>query len=151
MAGSISHITTVEGRFTMELIEKMHDARQALEEAHGVIALLCEGSLDRLNAALEALDFPTLNVVPHVDPAQRGAHEALLAYYGLRTGFGPVEVPSSGPWLYVRRSAAPCFYSKDNGWTSNPGEAQAFQLEHVISLIRDLKETEPSVEAVLFP
>lgn len=151
MAGSISHITDKEGRFTMEQIEKMHDARMALEEAHGVIALLCEGNLDRLNAALEVLDFPPLKLVPLVDVMHVGAYEAMLAHYGLRTGFGPVEVPSSGPWLYVRRSAVPCFYSKDNGWTSNPGEVQAFQLEHVISLIRDLKETEPSVEAVLFP
>lgn len=40
MAGSLNHIVAEDGSFTMDLIESMGDAHEALEECHAIIAIL---------------------------------------------------------------------------------------------------------------
>jgi hypothetical protein len=40
MAGSLNHIVAEDGSFTMETVENMRDAREALEECHQIIAYL---------------------------------------------------------------------------------------------------------------
>lgn len=40
MAGSLNHIVNEDGSFTMDLIENMGDAEEALEECHRIIAAL---------------------------------------------------------------------------------------------------------------
>ena len=40
MAGSLAHITATDGSFTMELIDNMGDAEEALEDCHAIIAFL---------------------------------------------------------------------------------------------------------------
>lgn len=42
MAGSLNHIVNPDGSFTMNLIENMGDAHEALEECHQIIAWLLE-------------------------------------------------------------------------------------------------------------
>jgi len=42
MAGSYDHICADGGSFTMDLIDNMGDAYEALEDCHGIIAQLCE-------------------------------------------------------------------------------------------------------------
>ena len=58
MAGSLAHIVGSDGRFTMDLIENLGDAWEALEECYGIIIALSEGDMIRVSAACRTLGFP---------------------------------------------------------------------------------------------
>lgn len=62
MAGSLSHIVDDDGTFTMELIENLGDAHEALEECFQLIYVLSGGKRSALNNLLKRLKFPTLEV-----------------------------------------------------------------------------------------
>jgi hypothetical protein len=66
MAGSLNHITQEDGSFTMDLIENLGDAHEALEECHRVIAYLLTGwgAEQRLDGICEALNIPKPQAVP---------------------------------------------------------------------------------------
>jgi hypothetical protein len=61
MAGSLNHIVCPNGRFTMDMIENMRDAREALEECFNVIRALTGGDKRRIDYTLDSLNYPTLN------------------------------------------------------------------------------------------
>jgi len=69
MAGSLLHIVTDEGKFTMDGIENMGDAHEALEECHQIIAYLLRGHLNGpevLAQACDELSFPRPDHVPTI-------------------------------------------------------------------------------------
>jgi len=74
MAGSIAE----DGSFTMDFIENMGDAHEALAEAHQLIARVAQGwATDRIiNGWLEAMAFPMLSVMPVIQPELHGAASA---------------------------------------------------------------------------
>ena len=51
MAGSLAHIVDKNGRFTMDLIENMGDAHEALEQCFQVIFSLSHGEKSQVNEA----------------------------------------------------------------------------------------------------
>jgi hypothetical protein len=53
MAGSLSHITSGQGEFTMDLIDNMGDAHEALEECFGVIWWLTQGDPEDVRDAID--------------------------------------------------------------------------------------------------
>lgn len=61
MAGSLNHIIDENGCFTMEHIEKMHDAHQALDECFNIIRLLTDGDKSKINQVCRALGYPEIN------------------------------------------------------------------------------------------
>jgi hypothetical protein len=61
MAGSLSHIVNEDGTFTMDLIENLGDAHEALEECFAIIKRLSGGTAAALNPILDELHFPTLD------------------------------------------------------------------------------------------
>lgn len=73
MAGSLNHIIDDDGSFTMEHIENMGDAHEALEECHAIIAWLLAASSGRggaaaakfnLDMACEAVNAPKPKTLP---------------------------------------------------------------------------------------
>ena len=58
MAGSLGHIVGKDGRFTMELIENLGDAYQALEECYTLIFELSGGDDGKVSAACKKHNFP---------------------------------------------------------------------------------------------
>jgi len=58
MAGSLSHLVGIDGRFTMDLIENLGDAHEALEECFVLIFELAGGDSDRVSAACRKHGFP---------------------------------------------------------------------------------------------
>lgn len=66
MAGSLSHIIAEDGSFTMNLIENMGDAHEALEECHQIIAALIDRSGDglALARACRRVNAPVPSVTP---------------------------------------------------------------------------------------
>ncbi len=61
MAGSINHIVDPEtGEFTMELIENLGDAHEALEECYMFIYTVSNGEKELINPILEGLGFPEI-------------------------------------------------------------------------------------------
>lgn len=58
MAGSLSHIIDADGRFTMELIDNMGDAHEALEECFALILELSEGDMAKVSAVCRKHRFP---------------------------------------------------------------------------------------------
>jgi hypothetical protein len=84
MAGSFKHIVNEDdGSFTMEYIENMADAREALEECHALISYLNGGSDLSLVHACAAVGAPCPRISPRgkpVDPREDGGFEqGLLA------------------------------------------------------------------------
>lgn len=62
MAGSLNHIVAGDGSFTMDHIDNMSDAQEALAECHQVIAYLDERlAPGELNRILEQLGHPVLH------------------------------------------------------------------------------------------
>jgi len=57
MAGSLSHIVDKDGKFTMNLIDHVGDAHQALEECFVLIYELAGGDSDRVSAACRKHGF----------------------------------------------------------------------------------------------
>lgn len=58
MAGSMNHLVDRDGRFTMEFIENMGDAHEALEECFDLIYLLARGCSETVGQACRALGYP---------------------------------------------------------------------------------------------
>ncbi len=58
MAGSLNHIVDDDGSFTMDLIENLGDAHEALEECFYIIYLLSGGDHERIKEACTDLGFP---------------------------------------------------------------------------------------------
>lgn len=66
MAGSLAHIVTDDGAFTMEFIENLGDAHEALEECFDLIGVLTSDLLQetRLRIACRDLRYPEPDVMP---------------------------------------------------------------------------------------
>lgn len=62
MAGSLNHIVDDEtGKFTMENIENLGDAQEALEECHEIICTLSDGGrMQLINKVCQKLEFPVV-------------------------------------------------------------------------------------------
>ena len=58
MAGSLSHIVDANGSFTMELIENLGDAHEALEECFALIYELAGGDSDKISTACSKIGCP---------------------------------------------------------------------------------------------
>ncbi len=58
MAGSLNHIVDGNGHFTMDLIENLGDAHEALEECFNLICELAGGDMARIESACRKLDYP---------------------------------------------------------------------------------------------
>lgn len=61
MAGSYRHLVGRDGKFSMDLIEDMGDAREALEECYGRIGILA-GDPERLEDAVRQLHSRDVSV-----------------------------------------------------------------------------------------
>lgn len=70
MAGSLNHIIADDGTFTMDLIDNLGDAQEALEEAHQFIAVLAmRWGGDRIVKDIaKRLDLVELKTVPVIQP-----------------------------------------------------------------------------------
>ena len=66
MAGSLNHIVEDDGSFTMETIENLGDAHEALEECHQIIAALVIGREGDLERVCDAMAYP-VPAVPKLD------------------------------------------------------------------------------------
>jgi ArsR family metal-binding transcriptional regulator len=69
MAGSLAHIIADDGTFTMQHIENLGDAHEALEECHQIIAWLLAPSfvgdpMEALRACCTELHYPVPPAVP---------------------------------------------------------------------------------------
>lgn len=61
MAGSLSHIVDDEtGKFTMDLLDNMGDAHEALEECFALIHALTGGHRSTINLLCDKLGFPSI-------------------------------------------------------------------------------------------
>jgi hypothetical protein len=63
MAGSFSHIINENGDFTMDYIENLGDATEALEECFYLIKELSGRDIHRINTCCCKLEFPTVPVL----------------------------------------------------------------------------------------
>lgn len=66
MAGSLNHLISSNGKFTISNIDKMGDAVEALQECFDIIMLLAEGDFRRVRRACVALNYPV--PIPHIEP-----------------------------------------------------------------------------------
>jgi len=57
MAGSFNHIVSEDGRFTMDYIDNLGDAHEALEECFALIYALAGGDTSRISHACDELDL----------------------------------------------------------------------------------------------
>jgi len=51
MAGSLNHIVNDDGTFTMDFIENLGDAHEALEECYQLIYILADGNTEKVSKA----------------------------------------------------------------------------------------------------
>ncbi|NJM10588.1 MAG: hypothetical protein HC889_00545 [Synechococcaceae cyanobacterium SM1_2_3] len=58
MAGSLNHIVGVDGRFTMDTIENLGDAHEALEECFAIIYHLTNGDHEKLARICDLVRAP---------------------------------------------------------------------------------------------
>jgi len=58
MAGSLSHIVGSDGKFTMDLLDHMGDAREALEECFEIIYGLAKGNSKKISKICKKLGYP---------------------------------------------------------------------------------------------
>lgn len=61
MAGSLNHVIDRDWNFSMDTIENLGDAHEALEECVMIIHELSGGSIDAVDAICEKLNFPTIH------------------------------------------------------------------------------------------
>ena len=71
MAGSLSHIVRPEG-FSMQLLDGMRDAREALEECYYIICELSGGDRSKVNAVCDKLGFPEIKADMRPIPPRPG-------------------------------------------------------------------------------
>ena len=71
MAGSLNHIVGPDGRFSIEGIENLGDAHEALDECCKIIRALTGGKKEDVNRVLDQLNFPTIeaDMIPGGDDA----------------------------------------------------------------------------------
>ncbi len=61
MAGSLNHIVDSDtGQFTMDGIENLGDAYEALEECFDIILAMSSGTMKEVNEYCEGLGYPTI-------------------------------------------------------------------------------------------
>ena len=60
MAGSLNHIVDENGDFTMDFIDHLGDAHEALEECFHIIAALSGGRREDLEPVLQGLSYPKI-------------------------------------------------------------------------------------------
>jgi hypothetical protein len=60
MAGSLNHIVDDDGYFTMQYIDDLGDAHEALEECFEIIHKLTGGKMEKVNPILDELFFPPI-------------------------------------------------------------------------------------------
>lgn len=61
MAGSLLHIVDDDtGKFTMDTIENLGDAHEALEECFNIILKLSNGKIQIVNRVLRDLSYPKI-------------------------------------------------------------------------------------------
>ena len=60
MAGSLAHIVDGDGTFTMDLIENMGDAHEALEDCFLIIQALTQGEKKKINKMCQRIDSPQI-------------------------------------------------------------------------------------------
>ena len=60
MAGSLYHIVDDTGVFTMDLIENIGDAHEALEECFYIIQAMTGGTKEEVNVYLIDLGYPAI-------------------------------------------------------------------------------------------
>ena len=58
MAGSLNHIIDSDGTFTMDLIDNLGEAHEALEECFNLIIELSEGNMLLVSRACRACNYP---------------------------------------------------------------------------------------------
>lgn len=58
MAGSFNHIVDDDGTFTMDCIDNMGDAHEALEECFGLIYHLADGDSAKISRACKEIGIP---------------------------------------------------------------------------------------------
>lgn len=58
MAGSLNHIIGEDGLFTMDLIDNLGDAHEALEECYELIIELSGGDMKKVSTACNKCNFP---------------------------------------------------------------------------------------------
>jgi hypothetical protein len=63
MAGSLSHIVGDDGCFTMDLIENLGDAHEALEECFSIIRYMSGGDHRLIEDACRDLGYPVCDRV----------------------------------------------------------------------------------------
>ena len=62
MAGSLRHIVDSDtGKFTMDCLDHMGDAREALSECFHLIIAMTGGDMDEVNEYCRALCFPEIH------------------------------------------------------------------------------------------
>ena len=62
MAGSFNHLVSKDGEFHLDLVRHSdRDYSEALAECWDIIVHLTGGSVVQINAALDALDYPTIS------------------------------------------------------------------------------------------
>ena len=57
MAGSLNHLISSNGSFSMDLIENMGDAHEALEECFNIIVRLSRGDMKEVSSACTFLGY----------------------------------------------------------------------------------------------
>lgn len=65
MAGSLNHIVDSDGCFTMDTIENMGDAHEALKECFEIIRLITGGKKEVVNRYCVLLGFPSIEIDMH--------------------------------------------------------------------------------------
>ena len=58
MAGSLRHIIDEDGSLTMDMLDHMGGAHEALEECYAIIIELSGGDMSKVSAACIKLNFP---------------------------------------------------------------------------------------------
>lgn len=63
MAGSLNHIVDENtGKFSMDLIDNLGDAHEALHECFEIIRTMTGGDKDEINACCDSLKFPHIYI-----------------------------------------------------------------------------------------
>lgn len=62
MAGSLNHVVADDGTFTMDYIENLGDAHEALHECFEIIRELTGGDRYNVNRVCDRLGFPAIKV-----------------------------------------------------------------------------------------
>ena len=57
MAGSLAHLVGKDGKFTMNLIDNMGDAQEALQECYILIYLLSKGNSEIISKHCKKMNF----------------------------------------------------------------------------------------------